>query len=129
MADVKPLQSDCLVADVIASGRWINHKVNYFNFSSEVLNRTSSQTSGKWYLPTFLLRGWIIYPYVQSLFYDTHLVQVLPPNNVNVVNGNIVTSGVAMVIYGRGGEKKTGQRVSTHSLRYKHLIGLQKTGM
>ena len=41
------------MADVIASGRWKNHKVNY-NFSSEVLNRTSSQTCGRWYLPTFL---------------------------------------------------------------------------
>ena len=53
---VKPLQDGCVVADVIASSRWKNHKVNYFNFSSEVLNRTSSQTCGKWYLPTFLLR-------------------------------------------------------------------------
>ena len=53
---LKPLQGGCVVADVIASGRWKNHKVNYFNFSSEVLNRTSSQTCGRWYLPTFLLR-------------------------------------------------------------------------
>ena len=45
-----------MVADVIASGRWKSHKVNYFNFSSEVLNRTSSHTCGRWYLPTFLLR-------------------------------------------------------------------------
>ena len=52
---VKPLQDDCVMADVIASGRWKNHKVNYFNFSSAVLNRTSSQTCGRWYLPTFLL--------------------------------------------------------------------------
>ena len=50
------LQGGCVVADAIASGRWKNHKVNYFNFSSEVLNRTSSQTCGRWYLPTFLLR-------------------------------------------------------------------------
>ena len=28
----------------------------YFNLSSEVLTRTSSQTCGRWYLPTFLLR-------------------------------------------------------------------------
>ena len=52
----KPLQCGCVMADVIASGRWKNHKVNYFNFSSEVLNRTSSQTCGRWYLPTFLFR-------------------------------------------------------------------------
>ena len=35
----KSLQGGCVMADVIASGRWKNHKVNYFNFSSEVLNR------------------------------------------------------------------------------------------
>ena len=44
------------------------------------------------------VKGWIIDPYVQSLFYCSHLVQVLPPNNVEVVNGNIVTSDVAVVI-------------------------------
>ena len=49
------------------------------------------------------IEGWIIDPYVQSLFYCSHLVQVLPPNNVKVVDGNIVTSDVAVVIYGRGG--------------------------
>ena len=49
------------------------------------------------------VKGWIIDPYVQSLFYCYRLVQVLPPNNVEVVNGNIVTSDVTVVIYGRGG--------------------------
>ena len=49
------------------------------------------------------IEGRIIDPYVQSLFYCSHLVQVLPPNNVEVVDGDIVTSDVAVVIYGRGG--------------------------
>ena len=49
------------------------------------------------------IEGWIIDPYVQSLFYCSHLVQVLPPNNIEIVDGNIVTSDVAGVIYGRGG--------------------------
>ena len=31
-------------------------KVDYFSFSSQVLNKTSSQTCGRWYLPTFLFR-------------------------------------------------------------------------
>ena len=35
---LKPLQGGYVVKDVIASGRWKNHKVSYFNFSSEVLN-------------------------------------------------------------------------------------------
>ena len=48
------------------------------------------------------IEEWIIDPYVQSLFYCSHLVQVLPPNNVKVVDSNIVTSDVAVVIYGRG---------------------------
>ena len=30
--------------------------VNYYNFSSEMLNRTSSQICGRWYLPMFLFR-------------------------------------------------------------------------
>ena len=37
------------LADVIAL-------VNCYNFSSEMLNRTSSQMCGRWYLPIFLLR-------------------------------------------------------------------------
>ena len=28
----------------------------FFNFSSEMLNRTSSQMCGRWYLPVFLFR-------------------------------------------------------------------------
>ena len=47
------------------------------------------------------VEGWIIDPYVQSLFYCSHLVQVLPPNNFEIVDGNTVTT--AVVIYGRGG--------------------------
>ena len=49
------------------------------------------------------IEGWIIDPYVQSLFYCSHLVQVLPPNNIEIVNGDTVTTDVAVVIYGRGG--------------------------
>ena len=49
------------------------------------------------------IKGWIIDPYVQSLFYCSHLVQVLPPNNVEIVDGNIVTSDVTVDIYGREG--------------------------
>ena len=48
------------------------------------------------------VEGWIIDPYIQNLFYYSHLVQVLPPNNVEIVDGNIVTSDVTVVIYGRG---------------------------
>ena len=49
------------------------------------------------------IEGWIIDPYVQSLHYCSHLVQVLPPNNVEIVDGNIVTIDVVVVIYGRRG--------------------------
>ena len=45
-----------MVADVTASGRWKNHKVNYFKFVLRCIKRTSSQTCGRWYLPTLLLR-------------------------------------------------------------------------
>ena len=49
------------------------------------------------------IKGWIIDPYVQNLFYCSYQVQVLPRNSVKVVDGNIVTSDVAVVIYGRRG--------------------------
>ena len=49
------------------------------------------------------IEGWINDPYVQSLFYCSHLVQVLPPNNIEIIDGDIVTTDVAVVIYGRGG--------------------------
>ena len=92
-----------MVADVIASGRWKNHKVNYFNFSSEVLNRTSSQTCGRWYLPTFLLRDGSLTPMYRPSFIVLIWFKSSLPNNVEAVNGNIVTSDVTVVIYGRGG--------------------------
>ena len=58
----------CHVAGVIATAGWCGWQILlpvadgkatrsfYFSFSSEVLTRTSSQTCGRWYLPTFLLR-------------------------------------------------------------------------
>ena len=45
LADVK-----AIVADGITTGQL------YFNFSSEMFNRTSSQMYGRWNLPTFLFR-------------------------------------------------------------------------
>ena len=77
VVDVKPLTNAtygvadviATVADGIATAGWVclwqmlmsvvdgeTTKVNYLNFSSGVLNRTSSHTSGRWYLPIFLLR-------------------------------------------------------------------------
>ena len=101
---LKPLHGGCVVADVIASSRWKNQKVNYFNFSSEVLNRTSSQTCGRWYLPTCLLRdGSLTLMYRASFIVLIWFTSSLPPNNVEVVDGNIVTSDVTVVIYGRRG--------------------------
>ena len=49
------------------------------------------------------VEGWIIDPYLQSLFNCPDLVQVLPPNNFEIIDGNTVTTDVTMVIYGRGG--------------------------
>ena len=77
VVDVKPLTNAtysvadviATVADGIATAGWAclwqmlmpvvdgkTTKVNYFNLSSGVLNRTSSHTCGRWYLPIFLLR-------------------------------------------------------------------------
>ena len=42
------------------------------------------------------VQGWIIDPYVYSLFNCSNLVQVLPPNNFKIVDGNFVTTDVTM---------------------------------
>ena len=44
------------LADVIASRQMLFAR-SIFNFSSEMLNRTSSQMCGRWYLPIFLFRN------------------------------------------------------------------------
>ena len=75
----------------------------YFNFSSEVLTRTSSQTCGRWYLPTFLLRDGSLTLMYRASFIVLIWFQVLPPNNFEIIDGNTVTTDVTMVIYGRGG--------------------------
>ena len=49
LADVK-----AIVADGIATGQ------HYFNFSSEMFNKTSSQMCGRWNLPTFLFRDGLL---------------------------------------------------------------------
>ena len=48
------------------------------------------------------VKGWIIDPYVQCLFYPSVEVLDFPPHYVEIFNGDIVTSGVIMVIYGGG---------------------------
>ena len=67
---LKPLTNAAYgVADGIATAGWVclwqmlmpvvdgkTTRVNYFNLSCGVLNRTSSHTCGRWYLPIFLLR-------------------------------------------------------------------------
>ena len=71
----------CHVADGIATAGWeylwqmlmpladgMATGSVYFNFSSEVLNRTSSHMCGRWYLPMFLLRdGLLTLMYIASL--------------------------------------------------------------
>ena len=84
------------VADGIATGSF------YFNLSSEVLTRTSSQTCGRWYLPTFLLRDGsltLIYraSFIVLIWFKSSLPIILK------LLMNTVTTDVTMVIYGRGG--------------------------
>ena len=43
-----------IVADGITTGQ------HYFNFSSEMFNRSSSQMCGRWNLPTFLFRDGLL---------------------------------------------------------------------
>ena len=45
------------------------------------------------------VKGWIIDPYVQCFFYSSAEVLVLPTNNVEVFNGDLMTSDATMVKY------------------------------
>ena len=92
VVDVITTVSTCYEADVIAyvadgiattgwvylwqmlmpCGRWNGHRSVYFNFSSEVLNRTSSHMCCRWYLPMFLLRDGLF-----TLMYKASLIVVI----------------------------------------------------
>ena len=52
-------------------GRWNSHLrvCFYFDLSSEVLNRTSSQMWGRWYLPMYLFRDGLL-----TLIYNASLI-------------------------------------------------------
>ena len=76
--------------------------VNYCSFSSEMLNRTSSQICGRWYLPMFLLRdGSLTLIYRASLMVLVRFWSSLP--TMSNFNTNFVTSGVIVVKYGGWG--------------------------
>ena len=44
------------------------------------------------------VEGWIIDPYIQSLFYGPAEVLILPHNNIEIFYGDLVTTDVAAVI-------------------------------
>ena len=71
--------------------------VNYFNLSSEMLNRTSSQMCGRWYLPIFLFRDGSL-----TLIYRASLM-VLIRFWSKIFKNDFVTSGVIVVKYGGWG--------------------------
>ena len=54
---LKPLQGGCVMADVVASGRWKNHNVNYFNKTIKealyirVNDPSLNRNVGKYHLP------------------------------------------------------------------------------
>ena len=49
------------------------------------------------------VEGWIIDPYIQSLFYGPAEVLILPPNNIEIFYGDLVTTDVTVVIDWWGG--------------------------
>ena len=72
----------------------------YFKFSSEMLSRTSSQICGRWYLPIFLLRDGLF-----TLMYRASVMVLKrfwssPPQYGKIVNCDIMTRDVKMVMYG-----------------------------
>ena len=44
------------------------------------------------------VEGWTIDPYIQSLFYGPAEVLILPPNNIEIFYGDLVTTDVTVVI-------------------------------
>ena len=103
VADVIATARWYVVADVIASGRWKSHRVNLLQFEFWGVNQNLIPNMWQMVFAHISVEGWIIDPYVQSLFYCSSLVQVLPPNNFEIDDGNTVTTDVTVVIYGRGG--------------------------
>ena len=49
------------------------------------------------------IEGWIIHPDINSFFYGSDEVLVLSPHNAEILNGDIMTCDVMMVIYCGGG--------------------------
>ena len=43
------------------------------------------------------VKGWIIDPYIQCFFYCSTEVLVLPPNYIEIINSDLVTTDVTMV--------------------------------
>ena len=44
------------------------------------------------------VKGWIVDPYIQSFFDSPAEVLILPPNNIEIFYGDLVTSDVTVVI-------------------------------
>ena len=84
---------------LVMSGRCYSHgSWSYFNFSSEVLNRTSSQMWGRWYLSMFLLRDGLL-----TLMYNASFIALLRfwsslPTILKLSMVTLVTTVVTMVI-------------------------------
>ena len=54
-------------------------------------------------LAYIFVKGWIIDLYVQCFFDSSAEVLVLPTNNIEIFNGDLMTSDVTMVMYWWGG--------------------------
>ena len=102
---------------LLPSGRWNTHckvvtgtcyyqkadgiaLVNYLILSSEILNRTSSQTCDRWYLPIFLFRDGLL-----TLKYRASLMNLIRfwsslSHYAKIFKTEFVTSGVVVVKYG-----------------------------
>ena len=73
----------------------------YFNFSSEVLTRTSSHMWGRWYLPMFLLRDGLL-----TLMYNASLIVLLRfwSSLPTILKLSIVTWWPLMLLWSNIGE-------------------------
>ena len=88
-----PLQGD------ISLWQMLLPKGSYLNLSSEVLKQNLIPYVWQMEFAYISVKGWIIDPYIQCFFYGSAEVLVLPTNNVEIFNGDLMTSDVSMVKY------------------------------
>ena len=98
--DVRPPCDEPCKQMLCLGGKWKNHQFKgcyYFNFSSKVLNRTSTKMWGRWHLAMFLIKdGLFTLIHINSLMF--WLGSCPSPYYAEIINGCWMACGGTMVI-------------------------------